>query len=292
MSQLPLRLLRALTGCCCLHSLDRTPTGLIPTAEISFGSRQIPQQLPAAEPLVLYESNTIVRYLASKAPGALHDGTDEGFARASVWMDVALAKGAGERLLTPVGYPLHSHTLRHPPEEREEAVAVAARDEFVAEAQTMLEPALGRQPYLGGADFSMADIPIGCLVNRARPTHARLGGGPLSQRVRRVLLLRQCCPLLRLGVRRGRNSDEATQHRCVFPPLGRAAGLPSRRRGARGGALWREHGGGAGVLGRGGRGRHATRPFVNTRIQVWFAQQRDMAKRRECCAERPERDRD
>ena len=140
--------------------LARAPTGLIPSVEIGLSS---------GEQLVLFESNAIVRYLALKSAesaAVLHDGTDEGFARASVWMDVALASGAGERLLKPVGYPLHSNTLRLPPAERDETIAMEARDAFVTEALTLLEPLLGRSDYLAGGAFSMGDIPIACVVNR------------------------------------------------------------------------------------------------------------------------------
>jgi glutathione S-transferase len=119
---------------------------------------------------VLWESNTIVRYLYAKH-GPMRT-LEEGYG-AEKWMDWTLSTLAAP--ITTMFWQL----IRTPAEKRD-AAAVEAAVKQAGEAFKIADDALASQPYLSGKSLSMGDIPFGCFVNRwmnlpiERPAHANL----------------------------------------------------------------------------------------------------------------------
>jgi glutathione S-transferase len=108
----------------------------------------------------LWESNSIVRYLAAKhGMGTLCPASLETRAHAERWMDWQLST-----LVTPVSI-VFWNLIRTPPDRRD-AAAIAKN---TAEANRVLERLDGHletQPYVAGAHFTMGDIPVGAVVHR------------------------------------------------------------------------------------------------------------------------------
>jgi glutathione S-transferase len=128
--------------------LAKNPNGLVPTLE--------------EDDFLLWESNSIVRYLASKyGAGTLEPADLRARARASRWMDWQLTVCA--QVLQPLFWGL----IRTPPEKRDHAVIDAARTKTTA-AMTILDAALGKTAFVAGEAFSMGDIPVGCVAYRFR----------------------------------------------------------------------------------------------------------------------------
>jgi len=110
---------------------------------------------------VLWESNAIVRYLAAKhAAGTLWPADLERRAAADRWMDwqqTALwARGLRDVFWTLV---------RTPPAERDPAALDAAIKRTAANLR-IVDAALSSGGHLGGAEFTMADIPMGAAIHR------------------------------------------------------------------------------------------------------------------------------
>lgn len=109
---------------------------------------------------ILWESNSIVRYLASKhGSGTLYPEDLQERADAERWMDWQL--GTLWVALRPVFLGL----IRIPPEERDESAIEAARKRTVA-AWNILENHLEGRDYALGDAFTMADIPLGVSIYR------------------------------------------------------------------------------------------------------------------------------
>ena len=108
----------------------------------------------------LWESNTIVRYLAGKhGLGGLCPTSLETRALAERWMDWQLST-----LITPVSI-VFQNLLRRPAAERD-AAAVERNTREANHAMTVLEAHLAGQPYVAGAAFTMGDIPVGAVAHR------------------------------------------------------------------------------------------------------------------------------
>ena len=120
------------------------PNGLVPTIE--------------DDGFVLWESHTIVRYLAAKhGAGTLQPAEPRVRADADRWMDwTHLFSREFQR---PVFWPM----VRTPPEQRD-MKAVEAACQKCAELLAIPDRYLQGRPYLAGASFSMGDIPLGCHV--------------------------------------------------------------------------------------------------------------------------------
>ena len=126
--------------------LALNPNGLVPT--IDDGG------------LVLWESNVIVRYLASRyAAGTLCPADPGERFRAERWMDWQATT------ITPAITPAFMGLIRKVPEFMTEAVVAEARKKTNA-ALAILEGALAGRDYVNGAAFTMGDIPVGVAVNR------------------------------------------------------------------------------------------------------------------------------
>jgi glutathione S-transferase len=121
------------------------PNSLVPTIE--------------DDGFVLWESHTIVRYLCAKhAAGTLWPADPKARADGERWMDWAFTFQAAMR---DVFWGL----IRTPPEKRD-AKAIEAGRQKSAALLAVPERTLSERPYLGGAGFTMADIPLGCEVQR------------------------------------------------------------------------------------------------------------------------------
>jgi glutathione S-transferase len=109
---------------------------------------------------ILWESNTIVRYLAAK-----HGRTDllpsDLKARADVerWMDWLLT------VLGPGMRDVFWGLVRTPPEKRDLKAIEDSRTKSIA-ALTILDKQLAGRDYVTGSAFTVADIPIGVYVCR------------------------------------------------------------------------------------------------------------------------------
>ena len=110
--------------------------------------------------LVLWESNSIVRYLASKhSLGTLCPDDPADRARCEMWMDWQLTE------LVHGMVPVFHGLIRKPPEERDMDAINAARNDWAAK-WAILNEHLSRNAYVGGDSFTMADIPIGPIAYR------------------------------------------------------------------------------------------------------------------------------
>ena len=109
---------------------------------------------------VVWESNTVVRYLASKyGAGGLWPEDAAARAQADQWMDWMTTT------IAPLINPVFVGLIRTPPEERDtDAIATTARE--LADSWRLLDAHLADKPYVAGAALSMADIPLGCACYR------------------------------------------------------------------------------------------------------------------------------
>ena len=122
------------------------PNGRVPTIE--------------DDGLVLWESNTIVRYLSARhGTGTLWPADAKQRADVERWMDWATSTVAPA--ITPVFWGL----VRTPPEKRDRK-AIDDGVEKAAQAFHALEQSLDGRDYVGGKAFTMGDIPLGTFVYR------------------------------------------------------------------------------------------------------------------------------
>ncbi len=131
--------------------LALNPNGLIPTIE--------------DDGVVLWESNTILRYLAArhadapKSKGTLLPADPAQRADMERWMDWQLSV-----LAQPMGM-MFMNLVRTPPEKRDMAAVEAARNKMAA-AWDILDRHLADRAYVGGAHFTVGDIPAGVMAWR------------------------------------------------------------------------------------------------------------------------------
>ncbi len=128
--------------------LAMNPNGLVPTLEEEGG-------------FLLWESNSIVRYLAGKHDknNVLEPKDPKQRALASQWMDWQLS------VMGPAITPVFWGLVRTPPEKRD-ANAIAAGKEKTIAAAKMMDTQLGKTAFLAGPDFSYGDIPVGVMIYR------------------------------------------------------------------------------------------------------------------------------
>jgi glutathione S-transferase len=120
------------------------PNGLVPTLE--------------DDGFIVWESHTIVRYLADKyGKGVLRPMDLEPRAIANQWMDWAFTFQASVR-------DAFWNLIRTPPEKRDAGAVETSRLKS-GELARILDAALASRMYVAGP-FSMGDIPIGCEVQR------------------------------------------------------------------------------------------------------------------------------
>jgi glutathione S-transferase len=130
--------------------LAMNPNGLVPVLEEEDG-------------FLLWESNSIVRYLAGKhdKSGALEPKDAKQRALASQWMDWQLS------VCGPAITPAFWGLIRTPEDKRDMAAIKASQDKTVT-AMKMLETQLGKTQFVAGPSFSYGDIPVGIMCYRYR----------------------------------------------------------------------------------------------------------------------------
>lgn len=154
------------------------PNGLVPTID--------------DDGFILWESNTIVRYLAAKhARGTLWPDDPARRARADQWMDWS------STTFWPTIRPLFMGFVRTPVEKRDQAALEQQRVATAAICKA-LDTHLERNAYMAGDEFTMGDIPLGCGVwrwlalpiERPETPHLQLWFDRLSERpaFRKVVL--------------------------------------------------------------------------------------------------------
>ncbi len=128
------------------HYLSLNPNGRVPTL-IDDG-------------FVLWESNVIVRYLASRhGVGTLAPCDLRRRMLAEQWMDWQ------QTVVNPAITPVFWGLVRTPPEKRDRAAIAAGRDALEA-AMAILDAHLSENEFVAGDDFTMGDIPLGVMTYR------------------------------------------------------------------------------------------------------------------------------
>jgi len=129
--------------------LAMNPNGLVPTLEEEDG-------------FLLWESNSIVRYLAAKHRSTVLEPADLRMrALASKWMDWQLSVAG------PAISDCFWGMIRTPPEKRDYAAIEESKKKTTA-AMTMMDQQLAKTAYLAGDGFSYGDIPVGIVAYRYR----------------------------------------------------------------------------------------------------------------------------
>jgi glutathione S-transferase len=127
--------------------LAMNPNGLVPTLEEEDG-------------FLLWESNSVIRYLAAKHRADVLEPTDlKVRALAHQWMDWQLT------VLGPAITPVFWGLVRTPPEKRDMAAIEAAKVK-TTEAAKILDARLGKANFVAGSAFSYGDIPVGVMIYR------------------------------------------------------------------------------------------------------------------------------
>ena len=109
---------------------------------------------------VLWESNSIVRYLAMQyAPDLLYGNDIRTFASASRWLDWE------NNELLPPQHDMVMHLIRLPQDKRDAGKLEQARLDFVLRL-AMMEDQLRRTEYICGERFTYGDIALGLRVHR------------------------------------------------------------------------------------------------------------------------------
>jgi glutathione S-transferase len=122
------------------------PNGLVPTLEEEDG-------------FLLWESNSIVRYLAAKHKSNLEPADPRTRAHAQKWMDWQLSVAG------PAIFPVFWGLIRMPPEKRDQA-AIDAGKAKTTEAMRMLDAQLVKTQFVASDAFSYGDIPVGIIAHR------------------------------------------------------------------------------------------------------------------------------
>jgi glutathione S-transferase len=129
--------------------LAMNPNGLVPTLEEEDG-------------YLLWESNSIVRYLAAKHKSTVLEPGDLRIrANASKWMDWQLS------VASPAIFAVFWGMIRTPPEKRDHS-AIEESKKKTTVAIAMMDEQLGKTAYLAGDAFSYGDIPVGIIAYRYR----------------------------------------------------------------------------------------------------------------------------
>lgn len=109
---------------------------------------------------VLWESNSIVRYLASRyGAGTLEPLDLRTRADAGRWMDWASST------MNPLMTPLFWGLIRTAPDKRNAEALDESRSKM-EEVMAILDAQLAQRAFVAGDDFTMGDIPVACFTQR------------------------------------------------------------------------------------------------------------------------------
>lgn len=127
--------------------LAMNPNSLVPTLEEEDG-------------FTMWESNSIVRYLAAKNSNRTLEPADlKTRARAQMWMDWQLS------VMAPAITPVFWNLIRTAPEKRDANAIASGKQKTIAAAKVM-DAQLGKTQYMTGDEFSYGDIPVGVMIYR------------------------------------------------------------------------------------------------------------------------------
>ena len=143
-------------------SKGNKPFGVVDTPE--YRAKNPNGRIPTIDDdgFVLWESNSIVRYLAMQyAPDLLYGNDVKTFASASRWLDWE------NNELLPPQHDMVMHLIRLPEEKRDPQKLERARLDFVKRLAIM-EDQLSRTRYMCGERFTYGDIAVGLRVHRWR----------------------------------------------------------------------------------------------------------------------------
>jgi glutathione S-transferase len=128
--------------------LAMNPNGLVPTLD--------------EDGFLLWESNSIIRYLAAKfGAGKLEPTDPKTRAKANQWMDWQLS------VMGPAITPVFWGMIRTPPAERNHQAIDEGKVKTTA-AVKILDEQFAKTPYAVGEAFSMGDIPVAIMSYRYR----------------------------------------------------------------------------------------------------------------------------
>lgn len=128
----------------------------------AFGAMNPNRKIPVLEEdgLIVWESNTIVRYLAaSRGSEGLLPTNPARRALVEKWMDWVLTE-----LNPPIG-TIFIQLIRTPEDQRD-LVAVQAACPVADQRWRLLDEVLARHPYVAGDSFTAADLAVGPFVHR------------------------------------------------------------------------------------------------------------------------------
>jgi glutathione S-transferase len=128
--------------------LAMNPNGLVPVLEEEDG-------------FLLWESNSIVRYLAAKhdKSGIIQPANLQERGRAHQWMDWQLS------VVGPAIFGLFWGLVRTEPAKRDMA-AIKTSEEKTTVCMQIMDKQLAKTQYLAGDSFSYGDIPVGIMAYR------------------------------------------------------------------------------------------------------------------------------
>ena len=136
-----------------VHGVVKTP---------AYAALNPNSQIPVMEDAdyVLWESNVITRYLCAKhSPGNLYPTDLQERFDAERWMEWQ------QTMVNPASRNGFWHLIRLPADQRDPAL-IAQSNAAVELLMAMLDAHLATHSFMVGERFTMADIPLGCEVQR------------------------------------------------------------------------------------------------------------------------------
>ncbi len=141
-------------------SKGNAPFGVVDTPE--YRAKNPNGRVPTIDDngFVLWESNSIVRYLAMQyAPDLLYGNDVKTFASASRWIDWE------NNDLLPPQHDMAMQLIRLPENQRDPKILAKACEKF-ARALGIADAQLGHTRHITGERFTYGDIPLGLRVHR------------------------------------------------------------------------------------------------------------------------------
>jgi glutathione S-transferase len=127
--------------------LAMNPNSLVPTLEEEDG-------------FTMWESNSIVRYLAAKHQNRTLESADlKARAHSQMWMDWQLS------VMAPAITPVFWNLIRTPPEKRDLNAIETGKDKTIAAAKVM-DTQLAKTKFMAGDEFTYGDIPVAIMIYR------------------------------------------------------------------------------------------------------------------------------
>ena len=127
--------------------LAMNPNSLVPTLQEEDG-------------FTMWESNSIVRYLAAKnASRTLEPADLKTRGHAQMWMDWQLS------VMAPAITPVFWQIIRTPADKRDQKAIETGKEKTIAAAR-MMDAQLGKTKFLASDEFSYGDIPVGIMIFR------------------------------------------------------------------------------------------------------------------------------